>query len=130
MTTPIASPAATASTAGATFNDASRLSNRANLEKAGRQFEAVFDGMMLKSMRQAKLTDDDLFQSKALDTFRDMQDQQVAKSMSETAPMGIGKAMVDFLSKSQGSLQAPAPPAASVGPVAGASDPPIAGDAT
>lgn len=120
---------AVASTAGNTVNDASRLSNRANLEKAGRQFEAVFDGMMLKSMRQAKLTDDTLFESKALDTFRDMQDQQVARTMSEQAPMGIGKAMVDFLSKSQGSLQAPTPPAASVGGIATASDPPIVGDA-
>jgi len=117
------------STAGNAANDASRLSSRANLEKAGRQFEAVFDGMMLKSMRQAKLTDDDLFQSKALDTFRDLQDQQVAKTMSEHAPIGIGKAMVDFLSKSQSALQAPAPPAASVGPVA-ASDPPMIGDAS
>jgi flagellar protein FlgJ len=119
-----------ASTAGNTVNDASRLSNRANLEKAGRQFEAVFDGMMLKSMRQAKLTDDTLFESKALDTFRDMQDQQVAKAMSEHAPIGIGKAMVDFLSKSQSALQPPTPPAASVGPVAGASDPPMIGDAS
>jgi flagellar protein FlgJ len=118
-----------ASTAGNTVNDASRLSNRANLEKAGRQFEAVFDGMMLKSMRQAKLTDDTLFESKALDTFRDMQDQQVAKAMSEHAPLGIGKAMVDFLSKSQSALQPPTPPAASVGPIA-ASDPPMIGDAS
>jgi flagellar protein FlgJ len=119
-----------ASTAGNAVNDASRLSNRANLEKAGRQFEAVFDGMMLKSMRQAKLTDDTLFESKALDTFRDMQDQQVARTMAEHAPIGIGKAMVDFLSKSQSSLQAPTPPSASVGPIAGASDPPMIGDAT
>jgi flagellar protein FlgJ len=119
-----------ASTTGNTAGDASRLSNRANLEKAGRQFEAVFDGMMLKSMRQAKLTDDNLFESKALDTFRDMQDQQVAKTMSEHAPIGIGKAMVDFLSKSQSALQPPTPPAASVGPIAGASDPPMIGDAT
>jgi flagellar protein FlgJ len=119
-----------ASTTGNTAGDASRLSNRANLEKAGRQFEAVFDGMMLKSMRQAKLTDDNLFESKALDTFRDMQDQQVAKTMSEHAPIGIGKAMVDFLSKSQSALQPPTPPAASVGPIAGASDPPMIGDAS
>ncbi len=49
----------------------------ANLEKAGEKFEAVFIGMMLKSMRQAKLGDG-LFDSKAHDTFRDMQDKQVA----------------------------------------------------
>ena len=119
---------AVTSTVGAVANDASRLASRANLEKAGRQFEAVFDGMMLKAMRQAKLSDD-LFDSKALDTFRDMQDQQIARTMSEHAPIGIGKAMVDFLSKSQASLQAPAPPAAAVDPTATASDPPIVGDA-
>ena len=125
MTAPIATPAAAT---GSVAADSSRLASRANLEKAGRQFEAVFDGMMLKSMRQAKLADD-LFDSKALDTFRDMQDQQVAKAMSEHAPIGIGKAMVDFLSKSQAALQPPTPPAASVGPIATASDPPIIGDA-
>jgi len=119
-----------ASTAGATAADSSRLSSRANLEKAGRQFEAVFDGMMLKSMRQAKLTDDDLFQSRALDTFRDMQDQQIAKTMSESAPIGIGKAMVDFLSKSQTALQTPAAPSADVGPIASVSDPPMLGNAS
>lgn len=122
MTTPVTASTAT-SLAGADVGDKSRLSSRANLEKAGRQFEAVFDGMMLKSMRQAKLTDDDLFQSKALDTFRDLQDQQVAQIMSQHAPIGIGKAMVDFLSKSQKALQAaPTAPSADVGPVADSGD--------
>ena len=103
---------------------------RDRLRTAAQQFEAVFLRQMIGSMRQAKLTDDNLFESKALDTFRDMQDQQVAKTMSEQAPIGIGKAMVDFLSKSQSALQPSTPPAASVGPVAGASDPPMIGDAT
>lgn len=80
--------------------DNSRLSSRANLEKAGKQFEAVFVGMMLKSMRQASLASP-LFDSKALDTFRDMQDQKTSQAMAEHAPLGIGKAMVDFLAKAQ-----------------------------
>jgi flagellar protein FlgJ len=84
--------------------DTSRLSSRANLDKAGKQFEAVFAGMMLKSMRQAHLADD-LFSSKGLDTFREMQDQNVAQSMADHAPLGIGKAMTDFLAKSQSNLQ-------------------------
>lgn len=83
--------------------DTSRLKNADNLKKAGQQFEAVFTGMMLKSMRQAKLADP-LFDSKALDTFTEMQDARVAQSMSETTPLGIGKAMTDFLAKSQGDL--------------------------
>ena len=80
--------------------DTSRLKSDANLKKAGQQFEAVFTGMMLKSMRQTKLADP-LFDSKALDNFTDMQDTQIAQSMAEHAPLGIGKAMTDFLSKSQ-----------------------------
>ncbi|MFC3578909.1 rod-binding protein [Sphingomonas hylomeconis] len=84
--------------------DTSRLGSRANLEKAGKQFESVFVGMMLKSMRQAHLSSE-LFESKGLDTFREMQDQKVAQSMADTAPLGIGKAMVDFLSKAQAAAE-------------------------
>ena len=86
--------------------DTSRLTSRANLDKAGKQFEAVFTGMMLKSMRSAKLAEDDLFGSKAGDTFRDMQDQKLSQSMADHAPIGIGKALTDFLAKSQPALQA------------------------
>jgi len=80
-----------------------RQQSSGNLDKAGKQFESIFTGMMLKSMRQAKLTDS-LFESKALDTFTEMQDAQVAKTMAEHTPLGIGKAMTDFLSKSQSDL--------------------------
>ena len=83
-----------------------RASTPENLKKAGQQFEAVFTGMMLKSMRQAKLADP-LFDSKALDTFNEMQDSQVAKTMAEHQPLGIGKAMTDFLSRSQAVLNQP-----------------------
>ena len=86
--------------------DTSRLKSDANLKKAGQQFEAVFTGMMLKSMRQAKLADP-LFDSKALDTFNDMSDQKLVQSMAEHTPLGIGKAMTAFLSKSQSDLNPP-----------------------
>ena len=89
--------------AGGISTDTSRLKSKDNLDKAGQQFEAVFTGMMLKSMRQAKLSDP-LFDSKAIDTFTDMQDGLVAKSMAEHTPLGIGKAMTDFLAKSQSDL--------------------------
>ena len=77
-------------------SDTSRLASTANLKKAGEKFEAMFTGMMLKSMRQAKLADP-LFDSKALDTFTEMSDAKVAQSMAEHQPLGIGKAMTDFL---------------------------------
>ena len=85
--------------------DTRRVATRDNLEAAGDKFEAIFTGMMLKSMRQAKLADD-LFDSKALDTFRDMQDRTIAQTMAANAPIGIGKAMVDFLAKADAALQA------------------------
>ena len=85
-------------TVGAVTADTSRLAGKDNLKKAGQQFETVFTGMMLKAMRQAKLSDP-LFDSKALDTFRDMQDQTTVKAMAEHTPIGIGKAMTDFLSR-------------------------------
>lgn len=98
MTQSIASTPSAASAAGITgtvSTDTRRLSNGANLDKAGTQFEAIFTGMILKAMRQTKLGDT-LFESKALDTFKDMQDQQVAQSMAAHAPMGIGKAVTAF----------------------------------
>ncbi|MCP3736479.1 rod-binding protein [Sphingomonas sp. RP10(2022)] len=91
------------SNVGGISRDTSRLKSADNLKKAGQQFEAVFTGMMLKSMRQAKLADP-LFDSKALDTFTEMQDARVSQSMAETTPLGIGKAMTEFLSRSQSDL--------------------------
>jgi peptidoglycan hydrolase FlgJ len=87
--------------------DTSRLGSAANLKKAGEKFESVFIGMMMKSMRQAKLGDG-LFDSKGEDTFREMQDKQVAESMAAHQPIGIGKAMTEFLARSQANLQASA----------------------
>jgi flagellar protein FlgJ len=82
--------------------DPSRLGTKANLDAAGKKFESIFTGMMLGAMRKTKLADG-LFESNALTQFRDMQDQQLAKSMAEHAPLGIGKAMTEFLSKNAGS---------------------------
>ena len=75
-----------------------RTQSKDSLKKAGQQFEAVFTGMMLKAMRQAKLGEA-LFDSKATDTFRDMQDQKTVQAMAETTPLGIGRAMTDFLAR-------------------------------
>jgi flagellar protein FlgJ len=50
-----------------------------------------------------------LFDNKGVETFRDMQDAQVAQAMAVAQPLGIGKAMTDFLSRSQGDLNQPPP---------------------
>lgn len=98
-------PGITQGTTGATGIDSGlgRAATKDNLAKAGQQFESVFTGMMLKSMRQAKLADP-LFDSKALDTFRDMSDDKVVQQMATHTPLGIGKAMTEFLSRSQPDL--------------------------
>jgi flagellar protein FlgJ len=75
-----------------------RTATKENLAKAGEQFEAVFTGMMLKSMRATKLAET-LFDSKPSETFRDMQDQKVVQQMAEHTPLGIGRAMTDFLQR-------------------------------
>jgi len=84
--------------------DTSRLATKDNLDKAAAQFEALFINQMLKSARAAKLGDG-LFDSDALNQFRDMQDAKLSETMAVHTPMGIGKALADFLKKSQPSLQ-------------------------
>jgi flagellar protein FlgJ len=90
---------AIAGTAGGVSNDTSRTASRDNLDKAGVKFESIFIGMMLKSMRSASLADG-IFDNKAGEQFRDMQDAKLAENMAAHTPIGIGKAMVDFLAKS------------------------------
>lgn len=88
------------SATGGVSTDTSRLDTRANLEAAGDRFEALFVNMMLKSMRSTRLAEG-LFDSKASEQFRDMQDQKLAESMASHAPIGIGKAMTEFLARAQ-----------------------------
>jgi len=102
-------PSAATPTTGIS-TDTSRLTSRANLQRAGEKFESVFINMMLKSMRATKLGGDEggLFDDKNEKTFRDMSDQKVADSMAQHQPIGIGKALTDFLARSQSQLQDPA----------------------
>lgn len=86
--------------------DASRLATMKNLEAAGQKFEAVFTGMMLKAMRQTHLAED-IFGSKAQDQFRDMWDSKTVEAMAAHTPLGIGKAMTEFLARNNPALKAP-----------------------
>ena len=98
--TEISTPKPIGTISGATGLDTGlkRGATKENLAAAGQQFESVFTAMMLKSMRQTKLAEP-LFDSQAIDTFRDMQDQKLVQQMATTTPLGIGKAMTDFLSR-------------------------------
>lgn len=64
------------------------------LKAAAKQFEAIFTRNMLKSMRESKLCDDELFGSDATDQFREMQDSNLADSLSGKGALGIGDLLV------------------------------------
>ena len=84
--------------------DTSRLATSKNLDKAAAQFEALFINQMLKAARAAKLGDS-LFDSEALDQFRDMQDAKLSETIAVHTPMGIGKALADFLAQGRPDLK-------------------------
>lgn len=63
---------------------------RAKLSGAAKEFEAIFIRQMLASARKAGFGDE-LFGSGALDTFREMQDSQLADAMAGTGTLGLAK---------------------------------------
>ncbi|MBS0373534.1 MAG: flagellar assembly peptidoglycan hydrolase FlgJ [Proteobacteria bacterium] len=77
------------------------------LRAVAQQFESLFIGMMLKSMRDAKLGDG-LFDSHESRFYQDMFDQQLAQTLSQGRGLGIA----DLLVKS---LTPPVPPPAGQG---------------
>lgn len=102
--TPIATPAPPVAGSPSVAADSSRLATKDNLAKAAQQFEALFIHQMLKSARAAKL-DDGLFDSEALNQFQDMQDAKLSETMAVHTPMGIGKALTEFLSRNRPDLK-------------------------
>jgi len=64
------------------------------LKAAAKQFEAIFTRQMLKSMRDSKLAEDDLFGSDATDQFREMQDSNFADQMAGKVSLGIADLLV------------------------------------
>ncbi|MBP8232200.1 rod-binding protein [Rhizorhabdus sp.] len=64
------------------------------LKAASKQFEAIFTRQMLKSMREAKLSEDELFGSEATDQFREMQDSNFATDLADKGALGIAEMLV------------------------------------
>ncbi|RLA06238.1 MAG: flagellar assembly peptidoglycan hydrolase FlgJ [Gammaproteobacteria bacterium] len=61
------------------------------------QFETLFVGMLLKSMREASLGEDTLFGSSAQETYQGMFDQQLAIQTAGRGVLGISKLMLQQL---------------------------------
>lgn len=81
-----------------------RLNGQANPEEtlrtAGRQFEAMFIQMMLKSMRDAS-PGDSLMGSGGQDMYQDMFDKQMSLTLSAKGALGLGEAMVRQMQQAQ-----------------------------
>jgi flagellar protein FlgJ len=67
--------------------------NSANLEKAAKQFEAIFMRQMISSMRSASLSDG-VFDSSATEQFQSMADSRTADSLAATGSMGIAELLM------------------------------------
>lgn len=80
------------------------------LREVARQFESLFTGMMLKSMRDASMGNP-LFDSDSEKTYREMFDQQMAVEMSRGKGMGIADMLVRQLSGTIRPAPRPAPEA-------------------
>lgn len=65
-----------------------RSDQNAALDKAAKQFESMFLQMMLKSMRQAKLTDG-LFDSQSMSKYQEMYDEQLSVHLAEAGGAGL-----------------------------------------
>jgi peptidoglycan hydrolase FlgJ len=70
-----------------------RVDGAGTLPKVADEFEALFVDLMLKAARDAQM-EGGLFDSSALDTYREMLDHQIAITMARNHDLGIGGAMV------------------------------------
>jgi len=75
----------------------------AAIKEVARQFESIFVGMMLKSMRQAKLADG-IFDSQQSKFYQDMYDQQLSLHLSGETGMGLADVIARQLSPKQDNL--------------------------
>lgn len=75
----------------------SRAETPEALAAVAQQFETLFVGMLLKSMREASLGEDTLFGSSAQQTYQGMFDQQLALQTADRGMLGIGDLMLQQL---------------------------------
>lgn len=98
----------TSAPAGAATTGAT-TSNKASLEKAAQQFEAVFLRQMIGAMRSASLADG-ITDSSATDQFRDMADARTADAMAGKGAMGIAQLLMRQFSSRVADTPSPTAP--------------------
>jgi flagellar protein FlgJ len=80
-------------TSAATGAASAGSANKATLEKAAQQFEAIFLRQMMGAMRSASLGEG-ISDSSATDQFRDMADARTADSMAKKGTLGIAEMLM------------------------------------
>lgn len=71
------------------------------LPEVARQFEAVMISMMIKNLRKTGM-EDPLFNSQAMDSYRDMYDQQLGMELSKGQGIGFAKTIVEQMQYQSG----------------------------
>jgi len=100
MTLPIVDSSALADTGNLTaLQQAAAAHNPQALKEAAQQFESLFTGMVLKSMREANFGDS-LFGSDQADMYQDMYDDQIASEISKGRGLGLADMLVQQLRRS------------------------------
>ncbi|WP_333796293.1 flagellar assembly peptidoglycan hydrolase FlgJ [Rheinheimera sp.] len=80
----------------------------ASIKQAAQQFESVFMGMLLSSMRKANESfgEDNPLNSQATEFYRDMHDSQLATELSKKGALGLADLMVQQLSPEKSKTKA------------------------
>jgi flagellar protein FlgJ len=100
MTLPIVDSSAIADTGNLTaLQQAAAAHNPQALKEAAQQFESLFTGMVLKSMREANFGDS-LFGSDQEDMYQGMYDDQIASEISKGRGLGLADRLVQQLARS------------------------------
>jgi len=102
ITTPAAAPKS-----GAVLD----AKGKARLQKAVKDFEAIFMGMMMKSMRSTVPKDGESGESFGGDVMESLFDQEVAKRMAGRSNLGLAEMLYRSITKEPLPLREPAPAA-------------------
>jgi flagellar protein FlgJ len=98
MTAPIASTDSIVDFRGlAQLRAQGREGDEKALKEIAAQFESLFIQMMLKSMREASPAEDEIFNSDAMQQYRDLMDQQLALDMAKKGGVGLAEHIVSQL---------------------------------
>ena len=76
------------------LKSSARRDAKSALPEVARQFEAVMISMMIKNLRKTGM-EDPFFKSQAMDSYRDMYDQQLGMELSKGQGIGFAKTIVE-----------------------------------